>query len=94
MPDMPDVKYTLRSGIADGRMVFIGVGGTIDGKVNPILSAAERQIVQITLINGEGAEHDIVGVVAGTRGVPGSGLRGSGFQVAPCRPGPSPVSYE
>jgi len=60
MPDMPDVKYTLRSGIADWRMVFIGVGGTIDGKVNPVLSAAERQIVQITLINGEGAEHDIV----------------------------------
>ena len=41
-------------------MVFIGVGGTIDGQVNPVLSAAEGQVVQITLINGEGAEHDIV----------------------------------
>lgn len=60
MPDMPDVKYTLRSGISDGRMVFLGVGGAIDGKANPVLSAAEGQIVQITLINGEGAEHDIV----------------------------------
>jgi nitrite reductase (NO-forming) len=60
MPDMPDVKYTVRSGIADGRMVFIGVGSTIDGKINPVLSAALGQIVQITLINGEGAEHDIV----------------------------------
>jgi nitrite reductase (NO-forming) len=60
MPDMPDVKYTLRTGISDGRMVFLGVGGTIDGKANPVLSAAEGQIVQITLINGEGAEHDIV----------------------------------
>jgi nitrite reductase (NO-forming) len=59
-PDMPDVKYTLRSGIADGRMAFLGVGGAIDGKSNPVLSAAEGQIVQITLINGEGAEHDIV----------------------------------
>ena len=59
MPDMPDVKYTLRTGISEGRMVFLGVGGEIDGKVNPLLSAAQGQIVQVTLINGEGAEHDI-----------------------------------
>jgi len=41
-------------------MVFIGSGGMIDGQINPVLSAAEGQVVQITLINGEGAEHDIV----------------------------------
>jgi nitrite reductase (NO-forming) len=58
--DMPDVKYTLRSGIAEGRMVFLGVGGAIDGQVNPVLTAAEGQTVQVTLINGEGAEHDVV----------------------------------
>ena len=57
---IPDARYTLRSGIAEGRMVFIGVGGSIDGKVNPVLTAAEGQVVQLTLINGEGAEHDIV----------------------------------
>lgn len=57
---LSDAKYTLRSGIADGRMVFLGIGGTIDGKVNPILTAVEGQVVQVTLINGEGAEHDIV----------------------------------
>jgi nitrite reductase (NO-forming) len=54
-----DVKYTLRTGIAEGRMVYIGVGGSIDGTVNPSLTAAENQGVEITLINGEGAEHDI-----------------------------------
>jgi hypothetical protein len=27
--------FTLRSGIAQGRMVYIGVGGDIDAKVNP-----------------------------------------------------------
>ena len=32
----------------------------IRDRVNPVLSAAEGQVVQITLINGEGAEHDIV----------------------------------
>ena len=60
MPDMPDIRYTLRSGIADGQMVFIGVGGAIDGQVNPVLTAAQGQIVQVTLINGEGAAHDVV----------------------------------
>lgn len=55
-----DAKYTLRSGIADGRMVYVGIGGEIDGKVNPVLTASEGQVVELTLINGEGAEHDIV----------------------------------
>jgi len=57
---IPGIRYTLRSGIGEGRMVFIGVGGTIDGQINPVLSAAEGQLVQVTLLNGEGAEHDIV----------------------------------
>jgi nitrite reductase (NO-forming) len=55
-----DAKYTLRSGIAEGRMVYVGVGGSIDGKVNPVLTAVAGQVVELTLINGEGAEHDIV----------------------------------
>jgi nitrite reductase (NO-forming) len=58
---IPDVRYTLRSGIAEGRMVFLGVGGTIDTQVNPVLSAAEGQVVQITLLNGEGAEQQYSG---------------------------------
>jgi nitrite reductase (NO-forming) len=57
---LPGLRYTLRTGIAEGRMVFIGVGGTIDAQINPMLSAAEGQSVQVTLLNGEGAEHDIV----------------------------------
>lgn len=54
------VAFTLRSGIAEGRMVFLGVGGDIDGKVNPTLVAHDGETVQINLINGEGAEHDLV----------------------------------
>jgi nitrite reductase (NO-forming) len=53
-------SFTLRSGIAEGRMVYLGVGGEIDGKVNPTLSVHEGEVVQINLINGEGAEHDVV----------------------------------
>ena len=52
--------FTLRTGIASGRMVYIGVGGDIDGQVNPTLMVHEGELVQINLINGEGAEHDVV----------------------------------
>ena len=41
-------------------MVYLGVGGAIEGKVNPVLNASEGQVVQLTLINGQGAECDIV----------------------------------
>ena len=54
------VTFTLRSGVAEGRMVYIGAGGDIEGKVNPTLTVHEGETVQVTLINGEGAEHDIV----------------------------------
>lgn len=57
---VPTVSYTLKTGLADGRMAFIGQGGDIDGKVNPTLAAKPGDTVQITLINGDGVEHDLV----------------------------------
>jgi nitrite reductase (NO-forming) len=56
---LPSAAFTLRTGIAQGKMVFIGSGGAIDGQVNPTLTVHEGDVVQITLINGEGAEHDV-----------------------------------
>lgn len=53
-------SFTLKTGIAAGRMVYIGVGGDIDGQINPTLMVHEGELVQINLINGEGAEHDVV----------------------------------
>ena len=52
--------FTLKTGVAEGRMVYLGVGGDINGAVNPKLVVHEGETVQINLINGEGAEHDIV----------------------------------
>jgi nitrite reductase (NO-forming) len=54
------VTFTLRTGIAEGRMVFIGMGGDIDRQVNPTLVVHEGETVQVNLINGEGAQHDVV----------------------------------
>jgi nitrite reductase (NO-forming) len=54
-----DVNYTLKTVIADGKMVFIGVGGEIDAQVNPDLVANPGDVVEILLINGDGAPHDL-----------------------------------
>ncbi|HLU82624.1 MAG TPA: copper-containing nitrite reductase, partial [Trueperaceae bacterium] len=56
---LPNVSYTLTTGLASGRMAFIGVGGTIDGIANPDLIAQPGQVVQITLVNGDNVAHDI-----------------------------------
>jgi nitrite reductase (NO-forming) len=57
---VPDVSLTLETAVGAQGMTFVGVGGTIDGQVNPDLRVAEGAVVQITLINGDGALHDVV----------------------------------
>ena len=83
---VPEARYTLRSGIAEGRMVYLGVGGTIDGQINPVLSAVEGQMVQIILLNGEGAEHDIVFPDQDARSQKITGRGGEHKHGVPCRP--------
>ncbi len=55
----PDVTYTLRTDIADGKLVFVGETGAMKGKANPDIVVPEGAVVQINLINGDGAQHDI-----------------------------------
>ena len=55
----PDVSFTFKTAVTEGKLAFVGVGGKIDGVVNPTLNVAENAVVQITLINGDGAMHDI-----------------------------------
>jgi nitrite reductase (NO-forming) len=54
------VTYLLKTGLDDGRMVYIGMGGKIDGVVNPPLEAKVGDIVTIKLMSGEGAEHNLI----------------------------------
>ena len=56
----PTVRFRLRTELADGKMAFVGVGSPIEGIVNPPLRVAEGDVVQITLINNDGVEHDVV----------------------------------
>src|ERR1051325_2767240 len=53
------VEYALMTNMVDGKMSFVGVGGGIDGVVDPTLSANVGDTVKITLKSGDGVEHDI-----------------------------------
>lgn len=52
------VAYTLVTS-SDNGLAFVGRGGEIDGVVNPTLTANPGDVVSITLINGDGIEHDL-----------------------------------
>lgn len=55
----PDVRFTLRTDIADGQLVYISESGPTKGQVNPDLRVPENAVVQISIVNGDGAIHDI-----------------------------------
>ena len=59
-PPAAGVAFTLKTGIGEKGMTYLGVGGDIDGISDPVLKVPSGSSVQITLIDGEGAEHDIV----------------------------------
>lgn len=53
------VEYTVRTQLGGEKpMAFVGVGGTIEGVVNPELVAAVGDTVRITIINGDPILHD------------------------------------
>lgn len=54
-----DVTFTLRTDIADGKLVFRGDAGAIKDQINPTLKVRPGAVVQINLVNGDGAIHDI-----------------------------------
>jgi nitrite reductase (NO-forming) len=55
-----EIRYTLKTASEGSRLVFIGVGGEIDGQVNPDLTARVGDTVAITLVNDDGRFHDVV----------------------------------
>jgi nitrite reductase (NO-forming) len=53
-----DFRFILRTAVVDGGFAFIGVGGEIDGQINPTLEVTHDAVVELVLINGDGIEHD------------------------------------
>lgn len=60
-------EFRLRTAMVDGRMAFVGVGGEIDGAVNPELVVAAGEPVRLILENGDGMMHDLA--------IPGLGVQ-------------------
>jgi len=58
-PEGKTVEYSLKTGMTDGQMAFIGVGGGIDGVTDPTLSANVGDTLKINLTSGDGVEHNI-----------------------------------
>ena len=56
---VPDVRYTLLTGGETGKLVFIGASGDINGVENPTLKADPGDVVEISVINGDGIAHDL-----------------------------------
>ncbi len=56
---VPDVTFTLRTDIADGKLVYVSETGPTKGQINPDLKVPEGAVVQINVINGDGALHDL-----------------------------------
>ncbi|WP_238626073.1 copper-containing nitrite reductase [Aggregatilinea lenta] len=54
------VEYTLLTGGDTGQLEFVGVGGDIDGQINPTLTANPGDVVKITLINADRMLHDVI----------------------------------
>ena len=55
----PTVQFTLLTGGGTNQLVFVGVGGEIDQQTNPTLQVQPGDVVEITLVNGDGVMHDL-----------------------------------
>jgi nitrite reductase (NO-forming) len=54
-----EVEFTLKSAAADGKLVYEGVGGVIDGLINPDLEIETGTTVRIRFLNEDGISHDL-----------------------------------
>lgn len=58
-PETADVEFTLQTIVNGGGLAYIGIGGEIDGVVNPDLIVQPGDVVRIILSNGDGMPHDL-----------------------------------
>lgn len=58
-PVTAEVEFTLQTIAENGKLLYIGVGGDLDGTINPDLVVQPGTVVRIVLINGDGMPHDL-----------------------------------
>lgn len=54
----PDSAFTLKTTLLEGKMVFVGVFGEIDGLVNPDLEVQSGDLVSVKIESSDGIPHD------------------------------------
>lgn len=52
-------KYVLTTGFEGGNLVYLGVGGNINGQVNPTLHASPGETITVVLVNSGEGQHDL-----------------------------------
>ncbi len=52
-------SYLLTTGFEDGNLVYLGVGGEINGMINPTLRAQPGETITVMLVNGGEGKHDV-----------------------------------
>jgi nitrite reductase (NO-forming) len=55
----PTISITLETTVGAGGFAFRGVGGDIDGVLNPEIAVNPGDVVEIILVNGDGIQHDL-----------------------------------
>lgn len=58
-PEEFDAEFTLKTVTDRGKLAFLGVGGEIDGIINPDLVVQPGEVVRVILVNGDGMPHDL-----------------------------------
>ena len=59
LPEGITLEFTLQTIAENGKLAYIGIGGEIDGIVNPDLNVKQGDVVRIVLLNGDGMPHDL-----------------------------------
>ena len=56
---MVEAEFTLKTIAEGGKLLYIRVGGDIDGIINPDIVVHPGAVIRIILINGDGMVHDL-----------------------------------
>jgi uncharacterized cupredoxin-like copper-binding protein len=54
-----NMEFTLKTTTDSGKLAYIGVGGQIDGTINPDLVVQPDDVVRVILVNSDGMPHDL-----------------------------------
>jgi len=54
-----NVEFTLQTIMENGKLGYRGIGGDIDGIINPDLVVHPGDAVRVILVNGDGMQHDL-----------------------------------